>query len=96
MEISNSLQVPECRKLQSDLEPKNIPHSVKSLAHLRFQHRRDLIKSYCRNNQNSSELLTVNHDQKWNQDLWFDYKNQLLFCQINKISSSTWVTNLMT
>ena len=75
---------------------KNIKHPVKLLAHLRFQHRRNLIKNYCKKNVNSSELAKVNSDQKWNNDLWFDYNNKLLFCQISKISSSTWVTNLMT
>jgi len=71
------------------------PHRVKSLAHYQFQNRRNLISDYCQLNQNSSELHQVNQDLKWNKDLWFDYKNQLLFCQISKISSSTWVTNLM-
>ena len=70
-------------------------HLVKSLAHYQFQNRRNLISEYCQLNQNSSELHQVNQDLKWNKDLWFDYKNQLLFCQISKISSSTWVTNLM-
>ena len=71
-------------------------HQVKSLAHYQFQNRRNLISDYCQLHQNSSELHQVNQDLKWNKDLWFDYKNQLLFCQISKISSSTWVTNLMT
>ena len=70
-------------------------HRVKPLAHYQFQNRRNLISDYCQLNQNSSELHQVNQDLKWNKDLWFDYKNQLLFCQISKISSSTWVTNLM-
>ena len=99
MANSDILSVSVDRKLQSDLADigqKNNPHQAKSLAHLRFQKRRDLIKTYCQNNQNSSQLHKVNYNQKWNEDLWFDYKNQLIFCQISKISSSTWVTNLMT
>ena len=75
---------------------KNELNQAKSLVHLRFQQNRDPIKMYCQNNQNSSELKEVNYNKKWNQDLWFDYNNQLLFCQISKISSSTWVTNLLT
>ena len=70
-------------------------HQMKYLAHYQFQNRRNLISDYCQLNQNSSELHHVNQDLKWNKDLWFDYKNQLLFCLISKISSSTWVTNLM-
>ena len=94
-ENSDCLPITENRKVQSDLRQKNRIHEVKSLAHHQFQQRRDLIKTYCQNNQNSSELEKVNRDTNWNKDLWFDYKNQLIFCQISKISSSTWVTNLM-
>ena len=94
-ENSDCLPMTENQNIQSDLRLKNHIHEVKSLAHDQFQQRRDLIKTYCQNNQNSSELEIVNQDTNWNKDLWFDYKNQLIFCQISKISSSTWVTNLM-
>ena len=94
-ENSDSLPMTENQNVQSDLRLKNHIHEVKSLAHHQFQQRRDLIKKYCQNNQNSSELEIVNQNTNWNKDLWFDYKNQLIFCQISKISSSTWVTNLM-
>ena len=94
-ENSDCLPMTENQNVQSDLRLKNHIYEVKSLAHHQFQQRRDLIKTYCQNNQNSSELKIVNQDTNWNKDLWFDYKNQLIFCQISKISSSTWVTNLM-
>ena len=68
---------------------------VKYVAHERFKDRRKLIKDYCDKYSDDKELLKVNNDMKWNQDLWFDYKYKLLFCQISKISSTTWISSLM-
>ena len=68
---------------------------VKSLSHLRYKDRIDSVREQCSLNRYTPEVQEVNNDTKWNTDLWFDYDNQLLFCQISKISSSTWVKHLM-
>ena len=68
---------------------------VKFVAHDKFNERRKLIQDYCDKNAEDIELQEVNNDIKWNQDLWFDYKQKLIFCQISKVSSSTWVQSLM-
>ena len=68
---------------------------IKFLAHKKFKDRRKLIQNYCDKNAQEKELQEVNNDNKWNKDLWFDYRNKLLFCQISKISSNTWISNLM-
>ena len=68
---------------------------VKFVAHDKFNERRKLIQDYCDKNSEDVELQEVNNDIKWNNDLWFDYKQKLIFCQISKVSSSTWVQSLM-
>ena len=68
---------------------------IKFAAHEKFKDRRKLIQDYCDKNSHDKELQEVNNDDKWNKDLWFDYKHKLLFCQISKISSSTWISSLM-
>ena len=40
-------------------------------------------------------LLKVNADPKWKTALSFDYENNLIYCGISKVSSTTWTTNLM-
>ena len=60
----------------------------------RFQQRRGLITNYCNTNYNDSDLNSVNQDSKWNQDLYFEYQYKLLYCQISKIGSSTWINHL--
>ena len=68
---------------------------VKFVAHVKFNERRKRIQDYCDKNAEDIELQEVNNDIKWNQDLWFDYKQKLIFCQISKVSSSTWVQSFM-
>ena len=80
-----------------DIVEKSISEleQVKFVAHDKFNERRKLIQDYCDKNSEDIELQEVNNDIKWNQDLWFDYKQKLIFCQISKVSSSTWVQSLM-
>ena len=80
-----------------DIVEKSISEleQVKFVAHDKFNERRKRIQDYCDKNSEDLELQEVNNDIKWNQDLWFDYKQKLIFCQISKVSSSTWVQSLM-
>ena len=68
---------------------------VKFVAHDKFNERRKRIQDYCDTNSEDIELQEVNNDIKWNNDLWFVYKQKLIFCQISKVSSSTWVQSFM-
>ena len=68
---------------------------VKSESHRIFNESRTRIHQYCKKYENDTILKEVNEDSKWNEDLWFDYEYELLFCQISKVSSSTWITSLM-
>ena len=88
--ISSTTKLPEIvEKSMSKLE------QVKFVAHDKFNERRKRIQDYCDKNSEDIELQEVNNDIKWNQDLWFDYKQKLIFCQISKVSSTTWVQSLM-
>ena len=71
--------------------------SIKLLAQNRYIKRRTLIQDFCEHNMNNDfyELIEVNQDPKWNDDLWFDTEHQLLYCQISKVGSVTWVDHLM-
>ena len=87
---SSTTKLPDIvEKSLSELE------QVKFVAHDKFSERRKRIQDYCDKNSEDMELQEVNNDIKWNQDLWFDYKQKLIFCQISKVSSSTWVQSLM-
>ena len=68
---------------------------VKSESHRIFNESRTRIHQYCKKYENDTILKEVNEDSKWNKDLWFDYEYRLIFCQISKVSSSTWITSLM-
>ena len=67
---------------------------IKTQAAFRYQDRRENIRKFCQA-QNSVELEVINEDPKWKQQLFFDYKHGLMYCGISKVSSTTWVTNLM-
>ena len=87
---SSTTELPDIvEKSMSELE------QVKFVAHDKFNERRKRIQDYCDKNSEDIELQEVNNDIKWNTDLWFDYKQKLIFCQISKVSSSTWVQSLM-
>ena len=68
--------------------------TVKALAHHRFQQNREIVAKYCKANQGDPDLITINQDPKWNKDLYFEYKYKMLYCQISKIGSSTWIDHL--
>ena len=68
---------------------------VKALAHHRFQQNKELISKYCKLNMNiDPDLKSINEDSKWNQELYYEYKSKLMYCQISKISSTTWINHL--
>ena len=88
--LQSTTKLPDIvEKSMSELE------QVKFVAHDKFNERRKRIQDYCDKNSEDIELQEVNNDIKWNKDLWFDYKQKLIFCQISKVSSSTWVQSLM-
>ena len=57
--------------------------------------RKQRIKDYCKQHIGDDELRQVNNDDKWKEELWFDYDYKFLYCQISKASSSTWVDILL-
>lgn len=62
----------------------------------RYNARRSAVQEFCDAHMGiDDELVEVNTDPKWKQDLWFDNQNHLLYCQISKVSSSTWVAHLL-
>lgn len=75
-------------------EHENIIQQVKAVARHRYLQRINRVRNYCLHHQNDSILQEINGHSKWNQDLWYDYKHQLLYCQINKVGSSTWMNHL--
>ena len=69
---------------------------IKTLAHFKYLKQRKIVREYCQKYLNhSSDLLEVNLDPKWKGKLWFDYKYNFLYCDINKVSSTTWVKTLL-
>ena len=72
-------------------------NKTKALAKVKYKDRRALIKRYCEKHKSDFRLRFVNdpNDPKWKKGLFYDYEHQLLFCGISKVSSTTWVTNLM-
>ena len=77
--------------IQSDV-PNSI-HRIKTLASIKYRERRSKIQDQCK--KGNVNLLKVNADPKWKTTLFFDYENDLIYCGINKVSSTTWTTNLM-
>ena len=77
--------------VQSDV-PNSI-NRIKSLASIKYWERRSKIQDQCK--KGDMNLLKVNADPKWKTTLFFDYENNLIYCGINKVSSTTWTTNLM-
>ena len=74
----------------------DIPNGVnriKNLASMKYCERRSKIQDQCK--KGDMNLLKVNADPKWKTTLFFDYENNLIYCGINKVSSTTWTTNLM-
>ena len=67
---------------------------VKSLAQYRFKERRSTIAKYCKLNQNEDNLFNVNQDPRWNQELYFEYQHKILYCQVSKAGTTTWLTHL--
>ena len=65
---------------------------VKLKAIDRYNKRRNVIKEHC---QRNIRLMKVNKDPKWRNELYFDYEHNLIYCEINKVASTTWTTNLM-
>ena len=53
--------------------------------------RRQIIKDYCNEQENDKVLKQVNKNPRWRKDLWFDYKYHFLYCDIAKVSSSSWL-----
>ena len=69
---------------------------IKTMAHFKYSKRRTKIQEYCQKYLNqSSDLLEVNLNPKWKGELWFDYEYNYLFCQISKVSSTTWVRTFL-
>jgi hypothetical protein len=69
---------------------------VKLMAFDFYYPRQSKIQKYCQQHMGlDDELTEVNTDPKWRQELWFDNQNHLLYCQISKVSSSTWVAHLL-
>lgn len=79
----------------SEVRELSYMEQTKISAHQRYQEKRHRISEYCERNQDEPELAHVNSDLKWTKDLWYDYENHLIFCQISKVSSSTWVSHLL-
>ncbi len=77
--------------IQSDIP--NSVNPIKTLAYIKYRERRFKIQDQCR--KGNANLLKVNADPKWKTTLSFDYDNNLIYCGINKVSSTTWTTNLM-
>ena len=77
--------------VQSDVP--NSVNRIKTLASIKYRERRSKIQDQC--NKDNVNLLKVNADPKWKTALSFDYENNLIYCGINKVSSTTWTTNLM-
>lgn len=92
--LQNEPQV-EYSKEMPMVETESILHHVKKVAHHQYKNSINRVRNYCQKHANDPQLQEVNGDSKWNKDLWFDYKHQLLYCQISKVSSSTWTTHLM-
>ena len=89
--ISFRIYIINISSVQSDV-PKSDNH-IKTLAYIKYRERRLKIQDQCK--KGDVNLLEVNADPKWKTDLFFDYENNLIFCGINKVSSTTWTTNLM-
>ena len=68
-------------------------NSIKALASIKYRERRSKIQDQCKKGE--VNLLKVNADPKWETTLFFDYESNLIYCGINKVSSTTWTTNLM-
>ncbi len=69
---------------------------VKSLAYDIYYPRQRRVQEYCNNHIGiDDELTEVNTDPKWLRDLWFDNLDHLLYCQLSKVGSSTWVAHLL-
>ena len=89
----------QIQMVQKRVPPPTIKSEVvkiKTLAHFKYSKRRNIIREYCQKYLNkSSDLLEVNLDPKWKGELWFDYKYNFLYCDINKVSSTTWVKTLL-
>ena len=77
--------------IQSDV-PNSI-HRIKTLASIKYRERRSKIQEQCK--KGNDNLLKLNADPKWKTALSFDYENNLIYCGISKVSSTTWTTNLM-
>ena len=91
--------IKEIQMVQKPVPPPTIKSDVvkiKTLAHFKYSKRRNIIREYCQKYLNkSSDLLEVNLDPKWRSELWFDYEYNYLFCQISKVSSTTWVRTFL-
>ena len=62
----------------------------------KYNDRRRLVKHYCdthRNTDDDARLFNANFKdfEYW---IHFDYKNELLYCEINKAGSTTWFNHL--
>ena len=77
--------------VQSDV--LNSVNRIKTLASIKYRERRSKIQDQCK--KGDMNLLKVNADPKWKTALSFDYENNLIYCGISKVSSTTWTTNLM-
>ena len=77
--------------VQSDV--LNSVNRIKTLASIKYRERKNKIQDQC--NKGNMNLLKMNSDPKWKTTLFFDYENNLIYCGINKVSSTTWTTNLM-
>ena len=100
-QINNHCDVNISKKQTKQASKENQPTKInlakmaKVAAREKFQDRRKMIAQYCATNKKDKALTDVNRDPKWNEELWYDYKNYLLFCQISKVSSTTWINHLM-
>ena len=77
--------------VQSDVP--NSVNRIKTLASIKYRERRSKIQDQCK--KGNMNLLKMNADPKWETTLFFDYESNLIYCGINKVSSTTWTTNLM-
>ena len=77
--------------VQSDVP--NSVNRIKTLASIKYRERRSKIHDQCK--KGDANLLKLNADPKWKTALSFDYENNLIYCGISKVSSTTWTTNLM-
>ena len=91
-ELKSRLEAEELARLKA--KNVSIIKHVKTLAQYRFKERRSAVARYCKLNENEEDLINVNQDPKWNQDLYFEYEYKMLYCQVSKVSGTTWLTHL--